>query len=423
MEIKIENLGKLKSADIVIDGITVIAGKNNTGKSTISKALYTQFNSFYNYPDKIYNDKKYSIRRLLSILDRQGLSGIGTNDNRVNARKIIDGLSDEILSNSEKYLDEKLLNSLLKKQLEPLNVDKELIPKVSDRIEQILKLTNNALLKQVITNSYNDEFSNQINNVNADNKDEAIVNLIIKNDEFISAIRNNKIKRLTFNHKIVLGTEAVYIDDPTVLNDLNNQWSIFYRHGNSSHQQSLINKLKENRANASNKLIIDKKLSDIFKAISEADEGDMVLDSNGNWIFRRSNNPDLDLNNLSMGLKTFVIIKALLMNESIEENGTLILDEPEIHLHPEWQILLAKIIVLMQKSFGLHILVNTHSPYFMRAIEVYSAKNNIADRCRYYQTENTPDGAIAKDVTMSTDEIYKKLSNPFIELENQEFSD
>ena len=81
--------------------------------------------------------------------------------------------------------------------------------------------------------------------------------------------------------------------------------------------------------------------------------------------------------NLSTGLKSFVIIKRLLENGNIDENGTIILDEPEIHLHPEWQLKFAEIIVLMQKEFNTNILLNTHSPYFLNAIEVYSRKYDL----------------------------------------------
>lgn len=46
MKLHITNIGKIKEADIAIKGITVIGGENNTGKSTISKAMYAIFNSF-----------------------------------------------------------------------------------------------------------------------------------------------------------------------------------------------------------------------------------------------------------------------------------------------------------------------------------------------------------------------------------------
>lgn len=40
MKICLKNIGKIKEADIELDGITIIAGDNNTGKSTIGKSVY-----------------------------------------------------------------------------------------------------------------------------------------------------------------------------------------------------------------------------------------------------------------------------------------------------------------------------------------------------------------------------------------------
>ena len=53
MKIKLRNIGKIENAVVEIDGITVIAGENNTGKSTVSKALYAMFNSFYQVQNQI----------------------------------------------------------------------------------------------------------------------------------------------------------------------------------------------------------------------------------------------------------------------------------------------------------------------------------------------------------------------------------
>ena len=109
----------------------------------------------------------------------------------------------------------------------------------------------------------------------------------------------------------------------------------------------------------------------------------------------------------------------LLLNGVIEYNGTIILDEPEIHLHPEWQLLFAELIVLIQKEFNMHILLNTHSPYFLRAIQVYSAKYKIADKCRYYLSEVSNDRAEIIDVTDNIEEVYAKLSRPLQQLEEE----
>ena len=59
MKIKIENIGFVKIADVEINGITIIAGENNTGK---------RFNSVDNIIDnsrdikKLYELKDYKIR-------------------------------------------------------------------------------------------------------------------------------------------------------------------------------------------------------------------------------------------------------------------------------------------------------------------------------------------------------------------------
>ena len=63
MRIEIKNIGKIHSADITIDGITVIGGKNGTGKSTISRALFSMFNGFYNFRNTIYEERCSAIRR------------------------------------------------------------------------------------------------------------------------------------------------------------------------------------------------------------------------------------------------------------------------------------------------------------------------------------------------------------------------
>ena len=71
MKLKCENIGKLSSAEVELKTITVIAGFNSTGKSTIGKLFYSIFNSFFD----IKNESK---KQLLQIIERyiepEGLS-------------------------------------------------------------------------------------------------------------------------------------------------------------------------------------------------------------------------------------------------------------------------------------------------------------------------------------------------------------
>lgn len=43
---------------------------------------------------------------------------------------------------------------------------------------------------------------------------------------------------------------------------------------------------------------------------------------------------DIDVASLSTGLKAFVILKQLLINGNVQDKDVIVLDEPEIHLHP-----------------------------------------------------------------------------------------
>ena len=68
MKIKIHNVGKLADATVEIDGITVIAGENDTGKSSVSKALYSVFSSFYHFNKSIYSQKRKDTSREVHLI-------------------------------------------------------------------------------------------------------------------------------------------------------------------------------------------------------------------------------------------------------------------------------------------------------------------------------------------------------------------
>ena len=77
MKLIIKNIGKLKNAEVEINGITVITGENNTGKSTVGKVLWSIFSSFYKVYEQIkegriefVSDQIYNYIRNLDKLDK-----------------------------------------------------------------------------------------------------------------------------------------------------------------------------------------------------------------------------------------------------------------------------------------------------------------------------------------------------------------
>ena len=65
MHIKLENIGIIKESTIALDGLTVITGKNNSGKSTVGKALYALLDAVCDLQDKAKKDRLYYIRTYL----------------------------------------------------------------------------------------------------------------------------------------------------------------------------------------------------------------------------------------------------------------------------------------------------------------------------------------------------------------------
>lgn len=164
-------------------------------------------------------------------------------------------------------------------------------------------------------------------------------------------------------------------------------------------------------------------LKDVFEKLANTVKGEFTKLNKREAFKERNVAEPIYLPNLSTGLKTFLILKRLIESASIKEKDILILDEPEIHLHPEWQLVLAEIIVLLQKRLNLHILINTHSPYFLNAIEVYSQLHDIRNDMKYYLSYLDEKDGIAniKDVTGNLEEIYYLLATPLQKLNKMAF--
>lgn len=405
MKLSIKNVGKLKEADVEINGITVIAGENNTGKSTVSKALFSLFNGFYNFDNKMLELKSGDIRNIFLRFIK--------NLNRENSNILID-IPDKIVKDTSYKFDRNKLIKLIQENRNFISI--EYLGEVSEKIFDILNIKDEEYLENTISYILNNEFDNQINTIWSDDLGE--IALKIKENELKLKIKNNKVIKI--ENKINLRSEVIYIDDPFVIDNLNEyKWrDINYL---ENHKESLETKLirEKNEKTFSEKIIAKNNLQQITEKLKEVINGKIKFNQ-GKWIYELENNKELNLKNLSAGLKSFAILKRLIENGNLEEKGIVILDEPEIHLHPEWQIKFAELIVLLQKEFKMHILLTTHSPYFLKAVQVYSKKYKISNKCKYYMSELDGEQAILVDKTNKTDDLFYKLAISFENLMNEE---
>lgn len=421
MKITLKNIGKIETASVEINGITVIAGENNTGKSTVGRSLFAVFNSFYNVQKQIENERADSVENLL---DRMCLNNSSSRFFRIaNTNEAAKAIVARIglyrqaeLPDMQKDIME-LLSQYDGWKIE--SFDENTVAETVLRIKDVLDVSDVDFLKSVLERKLNAEFNEQVCNIFSE--DDGEIQLQIKDTSITVSVESEGNVEVRNPDDISLHTEVVYIDDPFVLDDPN----MFYRRTASmsyDHRYYLRKMLfwPNPESNVFDEIIAKDKLNSIHEKISSVCSGDIIRGKRSMLGYqRKDSNKVLNVRNLSTGLKTFVILKMLLTSGAIEQNGTIILDEPEIHLHPEWQLLFAELIVLIQKEFGVHVLLNTHSPYFLSAIETYAVKYGIDDKCKYYLASSKDDFSNIEDVTDNIEAIYSKLARPLQELENE----
>lgn len=429
MKIDINNFAKIKNAHIEFDGITVIAGKNNTGKSTVGKILFSFFNSLYDMDEKIKISKKEKFSTVLSnkyvdFLSNSKISDVGFLKAAVNLSNTKEVIYDEIYKSKNQETTSKHLYDYFKNHdNENINIKtqkvynskhfNDFLKNVSNEIIS-LNTSENGLIKKELTNRYfNEIFHNQINCLKNESN-ETDINVTIKNNTFNLSFINNECKKLQLPHNIM--HEAYYIDNPFILDELSKQsecQDIIKKH--------MIKKLNYKREdildNILDAVIAKEKLEKIYEKLNTVVEGNIVNSSNGMQLDSKLFNQPVKLNNLSTGLKSFVIIKILLEKGMLKEKDVLILDEPEIHLHPEWQLTYAEVIVLLQKSFDLNILVTTHSSNFLEAIDYFSKRHKISDKCNYYLSDNESGLSTFKNVNDNLEKIYSQMVKPSVLLD------
>jgi predicted ATPase len=407
VKLEIEGIGKIQKSAIEMRGITVIAGRNNTGKSTYGKVLYCMFNAFFNTKEAIRKERVDTICRIINTYSRE---------QNPFTKRLIKKLVDEIENNDIKNLSENRIREIVCNisSGSDTEIEDEDFRNVVESIKRSISIDDEIIQKIVITRYFRNEFGGKINHVNR-LLASGVVSLIIKEKNIDIIIENNECNKFTDN--VGIRHSAIYMDTPFVMDD----FSMPHRRSFPSinHRRNILYRLDKERSDntAIEEAIIKQKVANVLRNIHSIANGEFKEDKERLMFMENGLEKPIPLFSVSTGMKPFLIIKRLLELGEIEEQDVLILDEPEIHLHPEWQLQFAKTLILLQKEFNLTILITTHSPYFLNAIEVYSKKYERENCCNYYLAQNEEDYSIIEDVTNKTNEIYSLMEEPFNKLE------
>lgn len=413
MKLVIENLAKIASATLEFNGITVIVGDNNTGKTTIGKALYTLFAAFSSLDKKVKESRKINIGKILRL-------PMFLRPRYVRHSSIIDELLD--VNNSPDAVRE-----ILKKRMSRLNqwednISNAEIHELAEKVIQIRNLSDDTLKVRIIGNTFSNVFGGQYRSL-IDKECYPRLELFVKEKKNTVELKSE----IGYDSEVNLTNQAYFLSGTNVLQHMNRRYYSFdmpVSEFDANIAKQVSECMNDRMGNATVNAVPDailqenlKKINQIFKSVVN---GEIVQNDDGEFIFKNNDfGIELRLSNLSEGLKPFALLQLILGLGLLKNKDVLILDEPEVHLHPEWQAKFAEIIVLLQKYLDLTILLTTHSSDFIYALQLYAKKHKIEDKLNAYKSEVNDGKAYIKPIKDS-DEIYARFAAVISKLDDLE---
>jgi predicted ATPase len=155
-------------------------------------------------------------------------------------------------------------------------------------------------------------------------------------------------------------------------------------------------------------------IEEIVARIRTVIKGDVDRDELGNFVFSRGNF-SFKIENTATGIKSFALLLLLLKYGWLKRGTLLVIDEPEVHLHPKWQVEYCKVIIELIKR-GITVIIATHSPYIVQGFAKYIREHNLRDQANFYLMRNVDGVAVCKNVNNELHLIFKLLAEPFDEI-------
>ena len=377
-----ENFRAIGHAAIQISGITVVTGENSSGKSTLSKLLYELFNTVTNYEVLVKEELMREFSNLFQFFEI-----VYTDSKDILDRK---EYSKIVYLSYEYYYKNKSFEEI-----------KNLLSVFLSEIYNKIDIAKSNRYNYIISNILGDGIDNTLENIIffINQKIEKAIDKVhsrpisLFTEKLLNVFRDKKLPKsfeVLEEKEVIVSLEkptlsipfsvqkAIYIDSPMSLgagSSSNKHWSdltkfIFFEDKNLS----------------------DLHNNDIYTSISKNIKGEAVrftLGTLSTLTFLREDGKEFDLSEVATGIKAFSIIQLLLKNGHIDNRTLLIIDEPESHLHPQWIVEYARMIVLLHKHIGVKFFLASHNPDMVSAIRYIAEKEGVLDNVNYYLAEKT----------------------------------
>lgn len=437
-DIYIENLGAIKEANITITPLTILAGENGTGKSFVTKFLYSVLNTmnidvYSDYTIKLIKRLNMSIfrishffreaetdidnmailkplssiqkdlRDIIDIIDQNEMSYYELDDDLISKfQNILVEYNENILPNLGNVI-EKIQNDLNNDSSEELLISTNIIlgglrnPKrLSDRVSTLLielvDLLSNPqskyikLLSDYITDELKENFQiseiQHLINYSTSNSVFRVENLIevsISKEEGLNVqLQAEYLSGFERINHILFFESPVYWRLLPVIDNLDKPR---YRSLTNRKGYEVLTGIPKHFYDLKDLLFTNFKEGERPQFIRDcADDLEKHLkgsfkSSEADLTFENINGQSIPKNLVSFGMTNIGIIQAVLSKNIVNRGSFLFIDEPESNLHPEWQSVLSEVLVKLASN-NVNIIITTHSSDMLKALEI-NAENNL----------------------------------------------
>ncbi|QKF58958.1 AAA family ATPase [Aliarcobacter lanthieri] len=447
----IENLGNIKKANFEIKPLTIIAGENGSGKSFTTKSLYCLLDALnkdylFDYIQSNINGIKRAIFFYESELLNKSKKDINFIENfQEKYLNFFDFIQDELQKLNLEQQEKMLQNFSLElkqhyKQLKEYFEEQSSLKKfqrVSEHTDNILTSYSNIIqfesnfkyiISEQIEKNLKSNFQKnfQISNIETlIQKDEKVKSIDLKIDSIGNVlIKDKQYIDFSFKSKGIVQIQnlknIVYIDSPAYLK---------VRKGLESRYRGLLGiKIEDEKYLKGYPLYLERLYDFLdkrylyepdFKNLSEELQklmnGKLNITKSGEIEYLDEKNNSMPLSLTAMGITNIGLIDLLLRNNIINKGSFLIMDEPEAHLHPKWQVALIDILYKVAQA-GANIIIATHSIDMIKAVELLIKKDEKAKDLIAINKMPYNESFSKLKEEEKIEEILSDLSSPFYDM-------
>lgn len=441
LDIEFKNLGKVKKANIKIRPFTVIAGCNASGKSFITKTLYSLLLACQetDYQKQLKTVFDNIVSDLESLIKNTEEKNIHLNKIRSDCSKLSDiNILDMRSLKSQDIVD--ILNSITL-NINQIDFFKDKNAKQQLSIFDNLYLLLRPELKTDIISSIDEAimyinfpdkklikyYENLLSDLASDNFMILSVGEIIRYRAKAATIKLTKIGTIDIesssvrvsseflkNIKNFQIASIVYLESPvywkltSALEDSRNYLESQEKRRNLK-KRSFVSKTPKyifDILKLLNLKIKESPFEDIVEYLEDVILGSLNYNDGEITFNDKNQKTGISLSLAASGSTNLGMLALLLKRGAILPGSVLFIDEPEVHLHPAWQVILVKTLYELSKR-GVTVIIASHSIDIMKAIEMLMDSDDDIDQSQHFGINQlTADGMSVDD----SDNNFKRLA-------------